>query len=175
MLYTVKRRRVLGNRFRVVELSPGDSSGRPIFMSHRMWAAFRAVQEECHFDITIVQGAFMKWAGGGASSSAGYHDKSGCIDTRTWDIDSDEEKRVIRQSRMIGWATWRRDQAHGGFDEHMHWNLLDEPHTAPDARTQWESYRTGGDGLVPEGRDYHWRPDRPLPVFDYKTWKRAHR
>lgn len=181
--YKVIKRVKLGGQYDCVYLGP-DSSGRPIYMSLRMWGAWLDVMERVGDrtanELDIVQGAFMTFAGGGADQSGGYHDLSSCIDTRTWDIDSEEERQVIHAGRSVGWAVWRRDAQHGGFDEHMHWTLVDEERgvegggaepSASGAKFQWASYRAGFDGLTPQHSDYHWRPDRPLPVFNLKKWK----
>jgi len=180
--YRVKGQRTLDGRYEVLYLGD-DTSGRPLFMSRRMWGAYLATMEKLPDNLAneldIVQGAFMKFAGGGADASAGYHDLSSCIDTRTWDIDSAQERKVIIASRSVGWAVWRRDSQHGGFDEHMHWTLLDEfkgvdgggaEPSGPGAVFQWGSYRRGNDGLSPEHKDYHPRP-HPIPVFNLKKWK----
>lgn len=143
-----------------------DPSGRTVRMTRRMKAAFDATVRECGFAPTIVQGAFMAQLGGGATASAGYHDRSGCLDTRTWDLTAAQQERLVRAARSIGWAVWKRDELHGGMDEHMHWVLLGEPGSAPGARRQEADYRAGYDGLTPRGRDYHWRP-RVIPTFDY--------
>lgn len=141
-----------------------DSSGRDLVMTLRMKAAFDAVVEECGFTPTIVQGAFM--AGNGAAASAGYHDKSGCIDTRTSDLSGSQHKSLIRCARIVGWAVWKRDAVHGGMDPHMHWVLLGEHNMADGARSQEADYRAGLDGLDSKGPDYHWRP-KHVTVFDY--------
>jgi len=174
----------LGGKYHVIKIGT-DSSGRPIYMSERMWGAWLAVMDRLGDNLAneldIVQGAFMVFAGGGATQSAGYHDLSSCIDTRVWDIDSSEERKVIHASRNEAWAVWRRDLSHGGFDEHMHWTLLDEfkgvagggaQPSAAGAISQWGSYRRGMDGLSPEHRDYHWRPS-PLPKpFNLQQWRK---
>lgn len=174
----------LGGEYDVVRIGT-DSSGRPIFMSHRMWGAWLSTMDEVGDNlankIDITQGAFMKFAGGGAADSAGYHDYSSCIDTRVWDLTEDEQSRVIRCARKVGWAAWLRNLQHGGFsDPHTHWALLDEERgvdggggepSSLGARAQWVSYRAGRDGLSSNGPDYHWRPARPLPVFNLRNWK----
>lgn len=145
-----------------------DTSSRPILMNQRMLAAWQATLEALDFTPTIVQGAYMaRVPGGGATDSAGYHDAGGCIDTRTWDLAAEQEQRLIKAARRIGWAVWKRNQAHGGMDEHMHWVLLDDRDAASGARSQMAAYRAGQDGLAGGGPDYHWRPD-PIPVFHYQ-------
>lgn len=91
----------------------------------------------------------MASIGGGAAASAGYHDRSGCIDTRTNDLSTAQEKKVIRAARSVGWAVWKRDAQHGGMDEHTHWVLLREPDMADGALEQEEDYLAGLDGLPP--------------------------
>ncbi len=142
-----------------------DTSQRPILLNQRMIAAWKATLAELDFTPQIVQGAYMaRVPGGGAADSAGYHDAGGCIDTRTWDLGVEQEQRLIRAARGLGWAVWKRDQAHGGMDEHMHWVLLDDHEAASGARSQMAAYRAGRDG---GGADYHWRPD-PIPVFKFQ-------
>ena len=158
----------MSDAYEVVDLG-ADSSGRTIFMNRRMQAAYETVTDQLGFEPVIVQGAYMTRLGGGADASAGYHDGGGCIDTRTWDIDSAEERLVIRVARSAGWAVWRRDATHGGFDEHMHWVLLGDAEAAPGAIWQMAEYRAGRDGLDTQGPDYHWRPD-PIPTFDYEAY-----
>ena len=51
-----------------------DSSGRPVYMSAYMHDWWEQVCDELGFEPTIVQGAHMARAGGGASASAGFHD-----------------------------------------------------------------------------------------------------
>lgn len=146
-----------------------DTSSRTIRLTRRMKAAFDRTCEECGFEPTIVQGAFMASLGGGASASAGCHDRAGCIDTRTWDLTAAQQDRLIRAARSVGWAVWKRDMEHGGMEEHMHWVLLGEPNMAAEAARQDADYRAGLDGLASRGKDYHWRPDVITP-FDYDTY-----
>ena len=145
-----------------------DTSQRPILMNARMVAAWKTMLAELDFTPLIVQGAYMaRVPGGGAADSAGYHDAGGCIDTRTWDLNAEQEQRLIRVARGLGWAVWKRDQAHGGMDEHMHWVLLDDREAASGARSQMAAYRAGRDGLDGGGPDYHWRPN-PIPVYKFE-------
>ena len=144
-----------------------DTSQRPIFMNLRMRAAWEATLAALDFAPLIVQGAYMaRVPGGGATDSAGYHDAGGCIDTRTWDLTVEQERRLIKAARGLGWAVWKRDQRHG-MDEHMHWVLLGDRDAASGARSQMAAYRAGRDGLDGGGSDYHWRP-KPIPVFKFQ-------
>lgn len=140
-----------------------DTSGRPILMTPLMrdwWG--RVVAELAEFNIapTIVQGAYMTHAGGGATDSAGYHDLGGCLDLRTWDLSTDGAETLVRVLRLNGAAAWRRDERHG-MDPHLHLVLgVDRPASAG-AIDQWGDYLAGRDGLADNGPDYEWRP-RPL-------------
>lgn len=146
-----------------------DPLGRTVRLTRRMKAAFDAACEQCGFTPTILQGAFMAAIGNAAADSAGYHDLSGCLDTRTRDLTAAQQKRLVHVARSVGWAVWKRDSAHGGMAEHMHWVLLDEPGMAPGARRQEADYRAGLDGLATRGKDYHWRPAVIRP-FDYDKY-----
>jgi len=158
----------MSDAYKVVTFDHTDLDGRPIMMNRRMKAAYDVVCERLDFNPTIIQGAYMaRVPGGGAEDSQGFHDAGGCIDTSTKLIDSDQERRVIHVARSIGWAVWRRDEAHGGFDEHMHWVLLGDKKAAAGALGQMTEYRAGGDGMG--GEDYHPRPD-PIPTFDYEAY-----
>jgi hypothetical protein len=147
-----------------------DSSGRPIYLSVGLKAAFDEVCRRAKVTPTIIQGAYMAKVGGGAGASAGTHDEGACIDTRTWDLTTRQRRRLIRWGRRCGFqAVWFRNQRHGGFDEHCHWNYGGDKDATADARWQWFEYKAGRDGLASRGRDYHWRPD-PIPTYPYAHW-----
>ncbi len=143
-----------------------DSSGRPIVLTRRMKAAFDAACVRAGVEPVIIQGAFM--AGRAAAASGHTHDLSGCLDTRTEDLTEDQQRRVLRAARAVGWAVWKRDPDHGGFEDHHHWLLLGERDMHPEARAQARAYLRGLDGLDAGGPDRHWRPD-PIPRFRYRA------
>lgn len=140
-----------------------DPSGRPIYMTRKMRRWWRRVCRRLGFTPTIVQGAWMVKAGGGAAASAGYHDGGGCLDLRVWDLDPTQQERAIRVLRKMGAAAWRRDKHHGRMDPHIHLVLGSDWDLARGASQQWNDYIAGYDGLTLHGRDYHWRPD-PLVI-----------
>lgn len=135
-----------------------DTSGRPIYATRYMADWWRRVCDDLGFTPTIVQGAFMVRAGGGASASAGYHDQGGCFDLRTWDRTGSQVDAIVRTCRRLGAAAWVRDQRHG-MDPHIHLLLGTDQPLASGARTQWQQYLNGRDGLAGNGPDYHWRPN----------------
>lgn len=140
-----------------------DSSGRPIYMSEymaRVWRQILADPAVAAFadDIVIVQGAWMSKAGGGAAASAGYHDRGGCLDTRTWNLTGTQVDTFIRTARRYGFAFWRRDARHGGMDPHAHGVLGTDSDLSTGAGIQWRQYLDGRDGLASNGPDYEWRP-----------------
>ena len=147
-----------------------DTSGRPILMSEVMvdwWDGFR---DRLGFNPLIIQGAYMASAGGGANASAGYHDRSGCLDLRTWDRTRGEVSTMIHAARQGGAGAWLRDRIHGGFDPHIHLVLGGDLADATDgARRQWAAYVAGRDGLAGGGPDYHPRPD-PLVTQIPEDW-----
>lgn len=147
-----------------------DVSGRPVYMNQRMLAAWQATLAKLDFTPAIMQGAYMaRVPGGGAAASAGYHDGGGCIDTDTSALGIEQERRLIKTARSLGWAVWKRSEAHGGMSEHMHWVLLADREAASGARSQMAAYRAGRNGLtgLSEGPDYHWRPS-PIPVYKFQ-------
>lgn len=137
-----------------------DTSGRAILATAYMWDVWQAVVADLDFDPVIVQGAFMsRVPGGGAAGSEGYHDLGGCFDLRTRDLSTRQVDELVRVLRAHGCAAWRRDQAHGGFDPHVHFVLGTDQPLADGAAWQWWDYIKGGDGIG--GNDYE---DRPSPL-----------
>lgn len=140
-----------------------DANGRPVLMSRRMRRQWRRLCRRLGFSPTILQGAYMAQAGGGADASAGYHDGGGCLDLRVWDLTASKQERLIRAGRAMGWAVWLRDQRHG-MDPHFHILLGCDVDKAYGASKQWTQYLNGRDGLASNGPDYHWRPDPLVTV-----------
>jgi len=138
-----------------------DSSGRPILMTRFMATWWEGIVAELGFEPTIIQGAWMKYAGGGATESAGYHDGGGCLDVRVWDLTTTQQQAVIHATRWGGAGSWLRDKKHGGMDPHIHMVLGSDQGLSSGAAWQWLNYIHGGDGLSSGGRDYHPRP-KPL-------------
>lgn len=135
-----------------------DSSGRPIYMTRYMRAWWKRVIKQCGFVPTIVQGAWMTRAGGGADESAGYHDGGGCLDIRTWDRTGDELRKMNRVIRSLGAGGWIRDDRHG-MEPHYHLVLGSDFGLSAGAASQWKQYLAGGNGLADRLRDYMWRPN----------------
>lgn len=148
-----------------------DSSGRPIYMTEYMkqWLdnvlARPRVKPFAH-KVTIVQGAWMAKAGGGAADSAGYHDGGGCLDFRTWNLTTTEVNHLIVAMRLEGAAAWRRDHRHG-MDPHIHITLGGDRGMTSGAKFSWSEYLAGRDGLARRYRDYEWRPS-PIRKFKFQ-------
>lgn len=134
-----------------------DSSGRPIFMTAFMRRWWDGIVAELGFEPTIVQGAWMVRAGGGAADSAGYHDGGGCLDLRTWDLSTTQQQAVIHATRWGGAGSWIRG-ARQGMDPHIHLVLGTDDDLSTGAAWQFLNYVHGGDGLSGDGADYHQRP-----------------
>lgn len=134
-----------------------DSSGRPIYMTRYMRRWWKKVVNDLGFEPTIVQGAWMKKAGGGAADSAGYHDGGGCLDIRTWDRTPEELQKMNRAIRSLGAGGWVRDKRHG-MDPHYHLVLGSDYGLSNGAKYQWQEYLAERDGLATRGPDYMWRP-----------------
>lgn len=147
-----------------------DPNGRALYASRFMWRWWDAVCAELGFTPTIVQGAHMTKAGGGASASAGYHDGGGCFDLRVWDRTDAEVVKIIRVTRAAGAGSWVRDERHG-MDPHIHFVLGADHALDSGARFQWDEYLAGRSGLSTRGKDYHWRPS-PI-VTDGRVWLNA--
>lgn len=145
-----------------------DSSGRGIYMSRRMIEVWEAILRDPRLApfvhlITIVQGPWMIKNGGGAVASAGYHDRGGCLDIRTWNLTAAQLTLFIYVASCYGFQFWRRDlsAAHGGMDEHAHGILGWDFDLASGAAVQWEQVKNGRDGLASNGPDYE-RRKQPL-------------
>lgn len=135
-----------------------DTSGRPILMSPQMREWWERVVDDLGYEPVIVQGAWMsRIPGGGARASAGYHDKGGCLDLRTWDHTPAQAANLVRVLREWGAGAWRRDERHG-MDPHLHLVAGWDADLAAGAATQWRQYLAGRDGLTSNGPDYEWRP-----------------
>ena len=147
-----------------------DSSGRPIFMTPYMQRWWKRIVKLCGFTPTIVQGAWMVRAGGGAADSAGYHDGGGSLDLRTWDRTPAELQKMNRVIRSNGAGGWIRDERHG-MDPHYHLVLGSDFGLSAGAKAQWLDYLNGLDGLAGKRADYMWRPDPIVrkPVFPDKA------
>lgn len=141
-----------------------DSSGRPILMTAHMHGVIESIKADPRIKpfahkIIVTQGAFMEDVpGGGAEDSGTFHDRAGCCDFRTWNLSTRELDLFIRVGREHGFALWRRNEKHGGMEEHAHGVLGSDFPLTPAAAAQWHEYVTGGDGLKGDGRDYEWRP-----------------
>lgn len=146
-----------------------DSSGRPIYASDKLWKVWQQILADPRLApfrtlIVITQGSWMSLAGGGASASAGVHDKGGCFDIRTRTLTLPQIVVLIRVIREHAGAAWLRNLEHGGFkDPHIHVVFGFDDDLAPAASRQWTAYLQGRDGLKGNGADYHPRPT-PLVV-----------
>lgn len=148
-----------------------DPNGRPIYVTRYMRRWWKRVVTRLGFTPTIVQGAWMVKAGGGAADSAGYHDGGGCLDLRVWDLTADQQQRLVRLLRDMGAAAWIRDKAHGGMDPHIHLILGSDRGLSGGARAQWDDYINGFDGLASKSLDYHWRPNPLVTTPPPSAWK----
>lgn len=156
-----------------VEQHGTDTSGRPLLFTRVFWGVLEAIKNDprcapfAHL-LTYVQGSFMLQVGGGADASAGVHNRAGAIDYRTWNLTLAWLNILIVVAREHGLALYRRDQEHGGFDEHAHgaggWDSPLDPGLA----YQWRAYIDDLDGLASAGPDYEWRPS-PLVLTPVTT------
>lgn len=166
-----------------------DTSGRPIYATDYFWRVWQAVlrrprvQPFAHL-VVVVQGAFMERVGGGAMASAGYHDKGGCWDIRTWNLTLEQQRILWWEAALFGIIFWPRgpSAAMGGMDPHGHAIAGWDSPLAPGAVTQWAQARNRRDGLASNGPDYvtprpAWvaAPPRELLQEDYMATDEAQR
>ena len=152
-----------------------DSSGRGIFMSRWMWRCWQALVADerlaafAHL-ITIVQGPWMIRAGGGAADSAGYHDRGGCIDIRTWNLTLAQTLLFIKVASEYGFQFWRRGPGamFGNMDPHAHCVFGSDAELTSGARDQVADLLASPrrNGLAGGGLDYEKRytPIRLAPL-----------
>lgn len=149
-----------------------DSSGRPLMSTLRFWKAWQAVLRHPRVlpfaaRVVPVQGAFMALIGGGATASAGYHDKAGCWDVRTWNLTDAEEQTLWEVAEIYGIHFWKRDlsAAHGGMDEHGHALCLWDGPLDSGAASQRVAAINKRDGLAGNGPDYMTRKTGPVLTY----------
>lgn len=100
-----------------------------------------------------------------SEASGTTHTGDGVVDLRTRILSRLEVERLVLQLRRRNFAAWYRDEAHGGFDPHVHAVRIDCPTLSSSARYQAMSYKAGRDGLTGGGPDYHPRPEQhPYPL-----------
>lgn len=139
-----------------------DSSGRPIYATAFYWQVRAAVLRRprvrpfAHL-VTTVQGAFMERVpGGGAAASAGFHNKAGAEDVRTWNLSAEQERILWWEFALFAIIFWPRGPAAfmGGMDEHGHGCAGWDRPLSPGIAGQWAQAKNRRDGLASNGPDY---------------------
>jgi hypothetical protein len=139
-------------------------------LTKRVWAllddAYTAAGMNPDSYLTVTQGSFK--GGSGADASGSTHDGGGAFDLRTWNLPASVQANLcavlIDALRRRNVCAWYRDQAHGGFDPHIHGIVRDEPGLSSGAAWQVAEYDRVHNGLSNQGPDYHARP--PQTPFD---------
>lgn len=138
-----------------------DTSGRPLYFTVAFWTVWCAALADPRLDgfrhrVVVVQGAHMALVGGGAAASAGYHDKAGCIDVRTWNLTLAEQAVLWRVMDAYGIRFWKRGPASymGGMDEHGHGLAVWDRVLASGAAHQAYQARARQNGLSNGAPDY---------------------
>lgn len=144
-------------------------------MSRWMWRCWQALLADerlaafAHL-IVIVQGPWMTKNGGGADASAGYHDRGGCIDIRTWNLTLAQTLLFIRVASEYGFQFWRRGPGakFGNMDPHAHCVFGSDRPLTPGAEAQVADLLATPrrNGLSSGGLDYEKRytPIRLAPL-----------
>lgn len=138
-----------------------DSSGRPLVLDRSVVAMLHEAGRLLGFELTVVQGSYM--AGRGATASATTHNAAGVVDIRVaWGLPkSMTPEHVNVVLRKVGFASWVRDDQHGGMDLHIHAVAIHVQGKDPAAAKQVTQYLDGYDGLASnngKGPDYNRRP-----------------
>jgi hypothetical protein len=130
-----------------------------------MWSMLEASYAAAGADpgtyLHVSQGSFR--AEDPNPSSGTTHNEGGAADLRTWNLPSSVQanlcERLVVELRKRGGCAWYRDQAHGGFDPHIHVILRnDVPRPSQSGRWQVGEYDASRNGLSNAGPDYHPRP-----------------
>lgn len=133
-------------------------------LTARMWSlledAYDAAGAPHDEYLHVSQGSFR--ADDPNPSSGTTHNYGGAADLRTWNLPSKVQanlcQALVVELRKRGGCAWYRDQAHGGFDPHIHVIVRDEPNLSSSAAWQVSEYDAGRDGLTNASPDYHPRP-----------------
>jgi hypothetical protein len=145
-------------------------------LTARMWQLLEDAYTAAGMDpdryLVVTQGSYK--GGSGASASGSTHDGGGAADLRTWNLPASQQanlcQNVVVELRKRNGCAWYRDQAHGGFDPHIHVIVRDEPALSSGARWQVSEYDRVHNGLSNQGPDYHPRPiQRPYQFDDGGT------
>jgi putative peptidoglycan binding protein len=129
-------------------------------------AAILAAEQRLGFQVVITQGSYNTTV----DASGGTHDGSGALDIH---FDPATSDKIVLAFRQTGFASWRRFK-NSDWPDHVHCELLDDPHASDQAKSQWAAYRRGEDALG--GDDLGPRLD-PIPIFhftDKPVWPKLH-
>jgi len=140
-------------------------------MDNRSRAIFLDVEAELYGKpvMDLIQGCYK--AGGGASASAGTHDRGGA-----WDCSFNDANKKSRAFRDRGCPSWPREKLiiNGEliWNEHDHTiDAFNKRLQSPVATGQVEKYKLHQDGLAGSNPDnMHYHPE--LKPFDYDAWVR---
>jgi thrombospondin type 3 repeat protein len=103
-----------------------------------------------------------------AETSAGTHAGPGAFDMYTAGY-SEHQKQVIGMAlRTVGFASWRRRELPGKWEEHWHGIAIGTHGLPPLAQSQVTSYRQGRNGLKGNGPDTDPRPQQTVTWEQYK-------
>lgn len=129
-------------------------------------AAILAAEDRLGFQVVITQGSYNT----SVAASSQTHAGSGALDMHFAPATSD---KIVLAFRQTGFAAWRRFKS-SSWPDHIHGELLNDPHASDEAKTQWEAYRQGEDALG--GKDLGPRLD-PIPIFRFTgepVWPNLH-
>ena len=125
-------------------------------LTKRVWALLEDAYAAAGIDpsaLVVTQGS---WSAGSLSGST--HLGGGAFDLRSWTVPPARLEPLVVELRRRNVCAWFRDQAHGGFQPHVHGIVRDEPGLSSGAQWQVAEYDRGYDGLTRRGKDYHPRP-----------------
>lgn len=121
----------------------------------RTRSALQWVERKSGIKIIILQGSYQAKFGGGASVSAGTHDKGGVVDVQTIHLRRLQRIKLIRWMKRAGFAVWYRNWP---GNKHAHAVLRGHKNLHPEAAAQVTAYDSRRDGLVGNLLDRTWRP-----------------
>lgn len=138
-------------------------------LTARHWAlledAYKAAGLDPASHLYVTKGSWKETT----ASSGSTHNGAGACDLRVWILPESAQANLCRtlvvELRKRNCCAWFRDQAHGGFDPHVHVIVRDEPGISDAAAWQCSEYDAGRNGLTNGDADYHPRPKQSSFVY----------
>ena len=146
---------------------------RGVILNRRTKRMFLRLEKRCKkrgvTGLVVAQGSYNR----GVKASAGTHDGGGSIDIACDNLTDAEERIVVKQGRLVGFAMWLRLEDEGPWSRHIHGEAIGDDELSAGAAEQVRAYDRGRNGLAnnaldrdpyrpPGGRKWAWVRNRPV-------------